>query len=79
MRREMFSRVVRAGLATGIIDGLFSSVLAAFFYGSTVTRLFQGVASTVLGPNALTGGARTAAVGVLMHFASPSPGPQCSR
>lgn len=60
-------RLARAGLATAVVDGLFSSVLSAVFYGSTVSRLFQGVASTLLGPAALTGGARTAAVGVLMH------------
>jgi hypothetical protein len=57
-----------AGLVTGVTDGLFSSVLAAFVYGSTVTRLWQGVASVLLGPSALDGGTRTAAVGVLMHF-----------
>jgi hypothetical protein len=62
------SRLLRAGLLTGITDGLFSSVLAAFFYGSTVTRLWQGVASTLLGAAALEGGIRTAAIGVLMHF-----------
>lgn len=64
----MIARLVRAGLLTGVTDGLFSSVLAAFFYGSTVTRLWQGVASVLLGPSALEGGAKTAAVGVLMHF-----------
>jgi hypothetical protein len=57
-----------AGLVTGVTDGLFSSALAAFVYGSTVTRLWQGVASVLLGPSALDGGTRTAAVGVLMHF-----------
>jgi uncharacterized membrane protein YagU involved in acid resistance len=31
-------------------------------------RLWQGVASVLLGPSALDGGTRTAAVGVLMHF-----------
>jgi hypothetical protein len=51
-----------------VIDGLFSSVLSVAFYGSTVTRLFQGVAATLLGPSALTGGTRTALIGVLMHF-----------
>lgn len=63
-----WSRLVRAGLLTGIIDGLFSSVLSVFFYDSTVTRLFQGVASTLLGREALEGGTRTALIGVLMHF-----------
>jgi hypothetical protein len=62
------SRFVRAGLLTGVTDGLFSSALAAFAYGSTVTRLWQGVASVLLGAAALDGGTRTAAIGLLMHF-----------
>jgi hypothetical protein len=61
-------RLVRAGVVTGVTDGLFSSVLAAFFYGSTVMRLWQGVAAVLLGAAALNGGIRTAAIGVLMHF-----------
>ena len=61
-------RLVRVGLTTGVIDGSFSSVLTQFFYGSTATRLFQGVAATLLGNAAFDGGARTAAVGLAMHF-----------
>jgi len=61
-------RWLRAGLLTAVIDGLFSSVLVVFFYHSTVARLFQGVASVLLGPKALTGGLPTAIVGVAMHF-----------
>lgn len=57
-----------AGLLTGVTDGLFSSVLSVFFYGSTVARLWQGVASVLLGKEALDGGIRTALIGVLMHF-----------
>jgi hypothetical protein len=68
VNRDSLSRLVRAGLLTGIIDGLFSSVLSVAFYHSTVTRLFQGVASTLLGPEAIGGGTRTAVIGVLMHF-----------
>jgi hypothetical protein len=68
MNRDAASRLVRAGLLTGVIDGLFSSVLAAFFYHSTVTRLWQGVASVLLGKGALDGGTATALIGVLMHF-----------
>jgi hypothetical protein len=63
-----FSRLVRAGLLTGVTDGLFSSVLSVAFYHSTVARLFQGVASTLLGKAALDGDTPTALVGVLMHF-----------
>jgi len=66
--RATLSRIARAGLLTGVTDGLFSSVLSVAFYHSTVTRLFQGVASTLLGPAALDGGLKTAAIGVLMHF-----------
>jgi uncharacterized membrane protein YagU involved in acid resistance len=63
----MTTRLVIAGMLTGIVDGLFSSILSAAFYGSTVTRLWQGVAATLLGSTAVNGGARTALVGVLMH------------
>jgi hypothetical protein len=59
---------VRAGLLTGVVDGLFSSLLSVLAYGSTVSRLFQGVASVLLGPEAFNGGTRTVALGVLMHF-----------
>lgn len=68
MTRDRLARLVRAGLLTGITDGLFSSVLVVFFYGSTVTRLWQGVASTLLGQEAFDGGTRTALIGILMHF-----------
>jgi hypothetical protein len=68
MIRNPLSRLLRASLLTGITDGLFSSILSVVFYDSTVTRLFQGVASTVLGKEALEGGTRTALIGVLMHF-----------
>jgi uncharacterized membrane protein YagU involved in acid resistance len=60
-------RLLLAGLATGIVDGLFASV-QTFFYNSTVIRLWQGVASTLLGKSAYEGGTRTALIGLLMHF-----------
>jgi uncharacterized membrane protein YagU involved in acid resistance len=59
---------MRAGLLTGVTDGLFSSVLSVAFYHSTVTRLFQGVAATLLGPTVFDRGLSTAAIGLLMHF-----------
>jgi hypothetical protein len=62
------SRALRAGILTGVTDGTFASLLAVFFFGSSVTRLFQGVASTVLGPASFEGGATTAAIGLAMHF-----------
>ena len=45
------SRLALAGFVTAIVDGLFSSVLSVAFYHSTVTRLFQGVASVLVGPS----------------------------
>lgn len=68
MSGDALKRLIRAGVLTGVIDGLFSGVLSAFFYGSTVARLFQGVAATLLGPDAMSGGMRTAAIGLAMHF-----------
>ena len=64
----MASRLLRAGILTGVVDGLFSSVLSVAFYHSTVARLFQGVAAALLGTGAFAGGISTAALGLLMHF-----------
>jgi len=61
-------RLLRAGLVTGVTDGLFSSVLVTLFYGSTFSRLWQGVASTVVGAGAIGGGAQMTALGLLMHL-----------
>jgi hypothetical protein len=69
VNREVLSRLLRAGFLTGVTDGLFSSVLSVAFYHSTVARLFQGVASTLLGKGALDGDTETALLGVLMHLA----------
>jgi hypothetical protein len=65
---DRLTRLVRAGLLTGVVDGLFSSILNVVAYRSTASRLFQGVAAVLLGPEAFNGGLRTVAVGVLMHF-----------
>ena len=68
MTKDHLTRLARAGILTGISDGLFACVLSVAFYHSTVTRLWQGVASTLLGKAAFDGGTRTALIGVLMHF-----------
>ena len=60
MSGSFLSRLVRTWLVIATIDGLFASALSVFAYKSTVTRLWQGVASTVLGPSAFTGGWRRA-------------------
>jgi len=56
------------GVICGIVDGAAACVHAWFAAGTTPDRLFQGVASALLGRAAFNGGALTAALGVLMHF-----------
>src|SRR6185295_11273182 len=68
MIKDPLRYLLRAWLLTAVVDGAFSGVLAQFFYGSTAVKLFQGVASTVLGKEALDGGAQTALIGLGMHF-----------
>ena len=68
MNRDTTSRLLRAWLVTAVVDALFSSILVSVFYHSTVTRLWQGVASVLLGKGALDGGTTTALIGLLMHF-----------
>jgi hypothetical protein len=59
--------VIAAGTLTAMTDGLFSSGLSVFAYGSSVTRLFQGVAGVLIGPGAFDGAWRTALLGLFMH------------
>lgn len=66
--RFALSRLACAWLLTGVTDGLFSSVLSVAFYHSSVARLFQGVASVLLGAEALKGGTAMVALGIVMHF-----------
>ena len=50
-----------------MLDGLSATVVSALF-GGTPIRLFQGIASGLLGRSAFQGGAGTAVLGVLLHF-----------
>jgi hypothetical protein len=67
--RDRLIRLVQAGVLTALTDGLFSSVLNVAAYHSTVSRLWQGVASVVLGADAFAGGTRTVLIGLAMHLA----------
>lgn len=68
MPRHLLSRFLRAGLLIGVVDFLFASVLGAVFYGSTVARVWQGVASTLVGSAALGRGTPMVLLGILIHF-----------
>ena len=65
---DALPRLVRAGVLTGLSDGLFASVLALTVFHLPVARLWQGVASALIGRGAFDGGTPTALLGVLIHF-----------
>lgn len=66
-RPDTMRRFLIAGLLTAVVDGLFSSALTVFAYGATVARLWQSVASTVVGPEAVNGGLPIVLLGLSMH------------
>lgn len=53
-----------AGLICGVLDGLTAVALA----GGRWIRLFQFIASGILGPNAFKGGLGAATLGIALHF-----------
>jgi hypothetical protein len=56
--------ILTAGLICGTLDGLSALGLS----GGKFVRLFQFIASGVLGPEAFKGGMRVALMGVALHF-----------
>jgi hypothetical protein len=56
-----------AGLICGVLDGL-SAILVSGYFGAGPLRVFQGIASGLLGRSAFQGGAATALIGVVLHF-----------
>lgn len=65
--RSIASRLVRAGLVTGVVDGLWAIVFT-LAYGRSIARLWQGVAATPFGAKMFERGAAGVAVGLLIHF-----------
>ena len=62
-----FKTILYGGLAVGVLDGLAASVLSTMRGGSP-TRVFQYVASGLLGRSSFQGGTKTALLGLLLHF-----------
>jgi hypothetical protein len=60
-------RLFRAGLLTGVIDGLWAVVLT-MARGRSVEDLWRGVAAVPFGKQMLDGGAPAVALGVAVHF-----------
>jgi hypothetical protein len=69
MRPSFARAVIPVWLVTAAWDFLCASALSVFAYHSTFAHLWQGVASTVLGPTAIDGGANMIAAGIALHLA----------
>jgi hypothetical protein len=70
MRRPLSGRqaVIYGTLAVGTLDALDAIVFFGLRSGAQPIRIFQGIASGLLGPAARQGGVRTAALGVVLHY-----------
>ena len=66
-RPRAFETIVYGGLTVGVLDGL-AAVTNSGLRGVGPARVFQYVASGLLGPAAVGGGWTTVLLGVLIHF-----------
>jgi hypothetical protein len=66
--RTSLTRIVAAGLAGGAVDFVYASTMGVLA-GRGVARVWQGVAAGWLGEPAFEGGAATAPLGIVTHFA----------
>ena len=60
--------ILYSGLTVGVLDGIAATVSSAVRGGNPI-RVFQYVASGLLGQSAFEGGWATYALGLLLHFA----------
>jgi hypothetical protein len=67
--KHVAAAILATWLVTAAWDFVCATLLSVLAYGSTVTRLWQGVAATVLGPAAMTMGAGGVAAGLGLHLA----------
>jgi hypothetical protein len=66
-RHSPFQAIFAAGLICGILDGL-SAIAAAAYSGVGPIRVFQGIASGLVGRSSFQGGIGTALLGLALHF-----------
>jgi hypothetical protein len=59
--------ILTGGLIAGVLD-ITAAIVIYAFRGVAPVRILQSVASGLLGPAAFTGGAKTAALGLALHF-----------
>ena len=63
------SKIVWAGLTVAVLDALFAIVLyVVVLHATTPARVFQSIASGLLGKASYSGGASTVALGVVCHL-----------
>jgi cation transporter-like permease len=67
-RPGAFDTIVFGGLIVGILDGLFAFVFYGLILGVKPLRIFQSVASGLLGRASYDGGLPTFLFGLLLHF-----------
>ena len=67
MRPALLQVIVGAGLLVGTLD-IADAILFYGLRGISPTRILQGIASGLVGPTAFTQGARSALLGLLLHF-----------
>lgn len=67
-RRSIPRAILVTWAVTALWDFVCATLLSVAAYGSTFSRLWQGVASTVIGPAALSMGGRGVAVGLGLHL-----------
>lgn len=67
-RPAALSAIGLAGLAGGLVDFAYASVMFGLLKDKPVYKVWQGVASGWLGKSAADGGYASAALGVVTHF-----------
>jgi hypothetical protein len=67
-RPRAFDTILYGGLVVGILDMLFAFTFYGLILGVKPLRIFQSVASGLLGRAAFEGGVKTFLLGLLLHF-----------
>lgn len=67
-RSRAFDTILYGGLVVGVLDGLFAFIFYGLILGVKPLRIFQSVASGLLGKAAFDGGVQTFLLGLLLHF-----------
>lgn len=66
-KHSAYSAIFWAGSTCGVLDGI-SATVVSWLFGGTPIRLFQGIASGLLGRGAFQDGIMSALLGVALHF-----------